>query len=261
MLKRFFNDMKKHWAYVVYATKSQLKSEVASSKLNWVWWILEPICLMLIYAFIFGVVLDARAPYFTAFIFVGLTLWNFFNNTLSKSVKIVKSNKSIVSKVYLPKYILILQRMGVNAFKMMVNMIIVIGLMVFYQVPVSWNILFILPVFAVLFLLTFGVSCIVLHFGVFIEDLANVVRILMRLGFYISGIMFSILDRIPGVLGDVLAKANPMAFLIISARDSLLYGITPDGVWLAVWGAVGLLLSVIGVRLIYKNENGYIKVI
>ena len=53
-LKRFINDVKKYWNYTRYAAKSQLKTEVANSYLNWLWWILEPFCFMLIYAFVFG---------------------------------------------------------------------------------------------------------------------------------------------------------------------------------------------------------------
>lgn len=261
MLRKFFFDIKKYGSYLLYASKSELKSEVASSKLNWLWWIVEPICMMLIYAFIFGYVLQKSEPYFPAFIFIGLTVWNFFNKVFSGSVKIVKNNKSIVSKVYLPKYILILQKMLVNAFKTLINMAIVAVLMIIYQVPVSWNLLYIFPVFGVLFFFTFGMSCIILHFGVFIEDLSNVTRIVLRLGFYLSGIMYSIPGLIHGTLGKVLSLGNPMAFLIISARESLLYNMAPSGLWLLIWFGISLLLCVAGVRLVYRNENAYIKVI
>jgi len=54
MLQRFFADTKKYFQYSVFAAKSQLKSEVADSYLNWVWWVLDPFCFMLIYTFIFG---------------------------------------------------------------------------------------------------------------------------------------------------------------------------------------------------------------
>ena len=56
-MKRFINDTKKYWKYTLYAAKSQLKTEVANSYLNWIWWVLEPFCFMLIYAFIFGYML------------------------------------------------------------------------------------------------------------------------------------------------------------------------------------------------------------
>ena len=106
-MKRFINDMEKYYRYAVYSDKAELKAEVAGSYLNWIWWILEPFCMMLIYAFIFGFVFDAREKYFTAFIYVGLTLWTFFNQNMKNSVRMVKKNNSIISKVYLPKFFLI----------------------------------------------------------------------------------------------------------------------------------------------------------
>ena len=48
--------MKKYWKYAIYSSKAQLKAEVANSYLNWLWWILDPLCFMLIYVFMFGYV-------------------------------------------------------------------------------------------------------------------------------------------------------------------------------------------------------------
>ena len=56
-MKRFWRDLTSHYRYAIYSAKSELKSEVANSYLNWIWWVLEPFCFMLINAFIFGVVL------------------------------------------------------------------------------------------------------------------------------------------------------------------------------------------------------------
>ena len=53
-MKRFWKDLKGHYKYALYAAKSELKSEVANSYLNWIWWVLEPFCFMLIYSFIFA---------------------------------------------------------------------------------------------------------------------------------------------------------------------------------------------------------------
>lgn len=72
-----------------YATKSGLKSEVASSHLSWLWWILDPILFMLVYWFIFMVIFGQKKEYFHIFVFVGLSMWNLFNKTVSGSVRIV----------------------------------------------------------------------------------------------------------------------------------------------------------------------------
>lgn len=109
--------------------------------MNWVWWILEPVCLMFIYAFIFGFIFSAREKYFTAFIYIGLAIWTFFNQNLKNSVTIIKKNKGLVSKVYLPKFILLESKMFVNGFKMLVSFAIVVVLMVYYHVHLTWNII------------------------------------------------------------------------------------------------------------------------
>ena len=59
-MNHFIDDMKKYYSYAKYSAKAELKAEVAGSYLNWVWWILEPVCLMFIYAFIFGFIFSAR---------------------------------------------------------------------------------------------------------------------------------------------------------------------------------------------------------
>ena len=41
----------------------------------------------------------------------------------------------------------------------------------------------------------------------------------------------------------------------------MIYKKNPDFVMIGIWGIIGLTLSAIGVRLIYKNENNYVKVI
>lgn len=257
---KFFRDLKKYWAYMVYSAKCELKKEVAGSYLNWIWWILEPLCFMMVYSLIFGYFFNSKKEYFEAFIFIGLSLWNFFNKSVHVSVRLVKANRSIISKVYLPKYVLIIEKMMVNGFKMLICFGIVIVLMVIMRVPVSMKVFLAIPMLIPLFLITFGLCTIVLHFGVFVEDLRNIINIGMKVVFYLTGIFYSLPDK-AGDLGVLLQRYNPMAFLITSMREVLLYRTTPDFVWLGVLTLVGLLLSAIGVKLIQKNENSYAKVL
>lgn len=260
MFKRFSKDIKRYWHYSIVSAKSQLKTEVANSYLNWIWWILEPLCFMLIYTFVFGYVFNAREQYFPVYIFIGLTMWNFFNKTVQGSVKIVKANKSIVSKVYFPKYILILTKMWVNGFKMLVSFGLVLGMMIFYRIPVNLNLLYFIPVLLVLILFTFGCSCFFMHFGVYVEDLSNVVNIAMKMLFYITGVFYNLERRIPEY-GAAFNQYNPLAFLLTSMRQSLIYKSTPQIPLLCIWFVVSLLLSIAGIRKIYKEENSYVKAI
>lgn len=260
MLKRAFHDLKKYFRYSVVSAKSKLKAEVANSYLNWLWWILDPLCFMLIYTFIFGFVFDAKEQFFPVFIFIGLTMWDFFNKTVQGCVKTIKLNKAIVSRVYFPKFILILSKIWINGFKMMISFGIVVLMMLVFKVPWSLNILFFIPVLMILVLFTFGCSCFVMHYGVYVEDLSNVLNVALRFVFYATGIFYNIETRIPQV-GALLNRVNPVAFLITSMRQSLIYGNMPDWKLLLLWLAVSVILVMLGLRKIYKEENSYVKAI
>lgn len=258
---KFFNDIKKYWSYTSKSAKAELKSEVASSYLSWLWWILDPLLFMLVYTFIAVIVFEKGGKFFPIFVFIGLTMWNFFNTVILGSVKIVKNNSSTVSKVYVPKFILVIQKMMVNGFKMAISFVLVFIMMAIYRVPVGYQILYMIPILAVLLIVTFGISNLMLHFGVFVEDLRNVMTVVMRLFFYMSGIFYSIIDRVPEPFNNLMQYVNPIAFLINSGRQCMIYCETPARKLLLLWGVVGLLLSVISIKLVYKYENSYVKVI
>ena len=252
--------MKKYFRFSLVSARSQLRAEVANSYLNWIWWVLDPLCFMLIYTFIFGYVFQSKEQYFPVFIFIGLSMWDFFNRTMNNSVKIVKNNKSIVSKVYLPKYFLILTKIWVNGFKMMVSFGVVLLLMLAYRVPISLSILYFFPILLILGLFTFGCATHLMHYGVYVEDLSNVVAIVLRFVFYLTGIFYNVEKKIPG-WGETLNTYNPLACLITDMRNCMIYRTMPKLGMLIVWFFVGLVISALGIRKIYREENSYVKVI
>ena len=259
-MKRFFRDLRKYWDYIQYETRASLKSEISGSYLGWIWLVLEPLCFMLIYTFIAGVVFGSKTDYFPIFVFAGLSIWNFFNKTVTSSVKLVAANRDIVTKVYVPKFILLLVRIFVNLFKMFVTFILLIAFMIFFKVPISWNILWVIPIIICTIIVTFGVSSIFMHFGVFIDDLVNVTAIGLKFMFYLSGIFYQISTKVPKPYNTILLCGNPIAFLIKSFRDSLIYCSGVHIIILLVWFGIGIILSIIGIRTIYKYENTYVKV-
>jgi teichoic acid transport system permease protein len=261
IMKRFMTDVKKYYRYTVYAGKSELKAEVANSHLSWLWWILDPMLFMLVYSFISLIVFGKGEPYFPVFVFIGLSCWTFFEKNVKTSVKLISSNSSIVTKVYLPKYILVLQKMYVNGFKMLISYALVAVMMIGYRVPIGPKILFIIPIFMTLIVITFAASTILTHFGVYVEDLANVTNILLKLIFYMSGVFYNIVKRVPSPYNHILLDGNPMALIMTDLRNVMIYQTMPHLDILLAWFVIGVILSVLGVKTIYKYENSYVKVI
>lgn len=260
-MKKFFTNIKKYYKYAVRSAKAELKSEVADSYLNWLWWIIEPVAFMLIYTFVFGVIFKNNTPNFSAFVFIGITMWDFFNRMITGSVKLIINNRDLVTKVYIPKYILLLSKSFTYLFKMGISLAITFILMLIQQVEISWYILFIIPVLIVLYILSFGIGMILMHFGVTLNDLANLTNIALRMVFYLSGVFYNLNERLSGTLRFILLRVNPIAFLMNEARKVLLQCSAPSFEGLFVWLIIGLVLCAIGAHVIHKNENSYAKVI
>ena len=259
MLK-FFENLKKYFFYSVYSAKSDLKSEVANSYLNWFWWILDPLAFTLIYIFIGKVVFKSAEDYFPAFVLIALTSWNFFNLMLSGSVKAIRDHKHITSKIYVPKYILLLQKSFVYLFKSLISYTLIFILLFILKVPITINILWFLPLLLLLYLISFGISLFLLHFGVYVEDLFNLTNITLKIVFYLTGIFYDIGSRVPAPFNKILLTCNPIAFIIDQMRNVMLYVKGLNIKYYLIWLAISIVLIITGIHIVQKHENSYAKI-
>lgn len=256
---RFLKDLKRYGRYMFYSARATLKDEVAGSFLNWLWWILDPLLFMLVYTFVYTIVFDKSLDYLCAFIFVGYTSWTFFNRCINQSVRLIKNYQSVLSKVYLPKFVLIFTTMLVQGFKMLVGFGLVFITMFIYRVPLTFRVLWLVPYLMLLFAFTFGLSCVLLHCGVYMEDLANIINVLLRLLFYLSGIFYNPQTQLKGLARYVMIRLNPTCYIITQLRNTMLYGQDPMLKWFVVWAVISVAITVLGIHLIYKYERRYVK--
>lgn len=260
-MKRFYKDIKKYAYYMFYGAKTDLKSEVANSYLNWLWWILEPFCEMLVFTLVFGILFASSEEYFPVYVYSGLITWKFFSQSLTYSVSLVRKNKGIITKVYAPKYVFLLENMMLNLFKLLISCSVLAILMLWYKIELSFMVLYLIPIYLVLFVFTFGFGLILLHFGVFVDDLAHAITILLRLLFYVSGVFYNMESRFPVESAHTIKIFNPIAMIMDSMHNVLLYKAQPDTVLLVIWGALSIIIVFIGIHIVYKYENTYVKVV
>ena len=216
---------------------------------------------MLVYSFVFGVIFKGREQYHALFVFTGLSLWQFFSRCVKRSVNLIRKKKNIIGRIYLPKYMLIIQEILVELFKLAVCFVIILGMICFYQCPVGWSVFLLIPILVEFVLFTFGICCFMLHFGVYLNDLSNIMDIVLKMLVYFTGVFYSITTRVPAPYNMWVLKLNPVALFLESARNLLLYNKPIDVMSLFIWLIVSLLLVAFGIRTVYKNENSYIKVI
>lgn len=259
--KKFYLDMKKYWPYMLYSAKADLRAEVANSYLNRLWWLLEPFFSMLVYVIVFGRVMGNSIENYATFTFSALMMWSFFSKTINYSVKLIRNNRDIVTKVYVPKFVLLVSNMIFNFWKLLFSLIVLVPMLFIFKVQVGINILWIVPAYMVMILLSFGLGMIFLHFGVYIDDLSYAVGILLQMMMFLSGVFYEVMTSLSAPLNMLMICLNPAAVFIDTMRNALLYNTAANIPILGVWGLIAIILCCIGVHIVYKNENGYVKVV
>ena len=212
-----------------------LKVRYKNSVLGIVWSMLNPLGMMLVFTVVFTVLIPNNPiERFPIFLMCGLLPWNWFSGSVVGSIYSVVSNASLIKKVFFPREVLPMSVVLANFVHFVLALIVLFGLMVFFQSPFTQWIL-LLPVLIVIQLLfTLGLAFFLSAVNVYYRDTAQIMDVLMLAWFFLTPIFYST-DLIPqtkemfGLVVPVQRLAyilNPMASLIASYRV-ILYNAAP----------------------------------
>ena len=113
----------------------------------------------------------------------------------------------------------------------------------------------------VMILISFGAGMIFLHYGVYIDDLSYAVGILLQMMMFLSGTFYDTMSTLVYPLNAIMISMNPLAMLIDTMRNALLYNTATNLPLLAIWLVISVIMCYIGIHIVYKHENAYVKVV
>ena len=79
-----------------------LKIKYRDSAIGFLWSLVNPLLLILLYSFVFSHILRVDIPNFSYFLLIGILPWNFFAQTLMMSTGSIIDNGGLIRKVALP---------------------------------------------------------------------------------------------------------------------------------------------------------------
>ena len=253
-------SLSKNHEYILYYAKTLLRQRVAGSYLGILWLYIQPFMFMLIYSFVVTNVFNQSTPNFNIFVLIGLNAWTLFQRTLMIGATAIVRNKSIFQQVYFHKFVYPTIYLISYVYEFLISSSLVFIMMAFAGVPFTWHIIEFIPVLFCCILLTYAFTLVFSHIGVYLYDLANILEFTLRFLFYLTPIMWS-LERLEGTSFAMIMKFNPMASIINSFRDCLMYGRSPDYLALLIISVCSCIVILIGYKLISKYEDAYARII
>ena len=102
---------------------------------------------------------------------------------------------------------------------------VLIGYMVFYQIPITINILWVIPIFLIQQIFTLALSLFFAAANLLYRDIQYLLSLLLVLWMYITPIIYPV-DIVPQNLRYIF-QLNPMSVIVNAYRQSILSGEMP----------------------------------
>ena len=206
-------------------TVVDLKNRYQNTALGFFWSLLSPFLLAIVLYFIFSHLFGNEENY-AVNLLVGIMAWRFFANCTSSSLGAIVGKPSLVTKVYIPRQILVLS----NALSILINSLltfIVLLLIIFIvlrHLPVT--VLLFPLIHLILFWFIYGAGLLLSSLYVYFRDLNQIWEVLTRALFFASPVMYP-LYIIPDYIMPYY-RLNPVTQFIIIYRDVMVAGNLPS---------------------------------
>lgn len=237
------------WLYrelVFFMVWRDIKVRYKQTILGAAWAILQPVLTMLALYFLFDRVAKLptdNIPY-PIFSYTALLPWGLFVTALNQGSRSLTSNNNMITKVYFPKLILPLSSVLAGLVDFAIASVILVGLMFYYQVAPAWNLLWVLPLFLLLAIVTaLGVALWLSAINVKYRDVNYVLPFLTQFWFFATPVAYS--AKAISENWQLVYSLNPMAGVVNGFRWTLLgIGNGPDaGLWVSVCISILILIS------------------
>lgn len=257
--RRKLFDWKELWNYkelFYFFTWRDIKIKYKQTVLGFLWAILQPLLMMIIFTLFFGRALNVPSqnlPY-PVFVFSGLLLWNTFSSGLTNSANSMVNNAQIIKKIYFPRLIIPVSSILVALFDFLMAFALFIPLLFLYKQPVGWTAIVCWPAALVISLIaTLGPGCLLAALNVKYRDFRYVIPFLVQVLFFLTPVIYPVSLISQPVLQFVLVMSPVYAAVELFRYP--LSGVELNVTYLAISLCACVVLLVIGLIYFKRTED------
>ena len=248
-------------------TWSQLASGHRDKLLGNVWSLLDPLLTLAVYYLVFGIGFRQAADSpreFVLYLFLGIVVWRFFSESINQATGCLRSQRGLILAADFPKAVIPISICTARLYDLAWSLAVVAGAAWLLGTQFTSQVVWLVPILALLFALTLGLSFLVAYTGLFFADTANVVGAFLRLWVLVSPIFYFARSHHgrPGIVPPGLLDyymLNPMAGLLEASREVLIWQSAPRGADLAYVAGVALGLLTLGFVVFARGEGRFAK--
>lgn len=237
-------------------TEREIRARYKSATLGFVWAVLNPLLLMVVFTVFFGRIaqIDTGGVPYPLFTYIALIPWTFFSQSVAFGGPLLVSERDLIARVAFPRETLSLSAIGVAGFHAGMSLpalAVVFALegtgpcLTSYWVPV---------LLLVQVTWTAGVVLGLSSTLVYWQDLRQALPTLLQVGLFATPVAYGI-EAVPPAILRPYTVLNPLVGVIDGYRRSVLLGEAPQADLLAL-SALGAVLALAGGYVLFKRLEG-----
>lgn len=248
--------MQKYRFLIKQLVSRDFKAKYKRSILGVFWSFLNPLLTMIVQYIVFSNLFRFDIPYYPVYLLSGIIVFNYFSEACGMALTSIIGNATLITKVYVPKYIYPLTRILsslVNLLISMIPLIIVTMLSGLYPTKAYLLIPFMLVCLAMFCL---GLGMLLSAAMVFFRDIQFLWGVLTMIWMYLTPIFYpeSILpERVVWVL-----KVNPLYYFINFLRSCVMDGVSPEPVVYVQCFLISLCVLAVGAWVFKKSQDKFV---
>ena len=223
-------NWKELWRYrelFYFFTWRDVKVKYKQTLLGFLWAILQPLAMMIVFVLFFAKGLSIPTDNIPApiFYFVGLMFWNLFSSGLSAAANSMVSNAEVIKKIYFPRLIVPFSGVLVALFDFFMTLIPFISLLIYYQISTDFvfsvHLFWQLPLALLITIFTtIGLGCMIAAWNVKYRDFRYIVPFMIQFLLFITPVIYPVamFDNTP--IAKYILSLNPMTGVMLLSRNS-----------------------------------------
>jgi lipopolysaccharide transport system permease protein len=242
--------------FIYASVKQEFQSKYRNSILGFLWALINPLFLIIIYTVVFSQVLGPKLSEtgnsftYGFFLCSGLLTWNYFTEVALRGLNLFIDNANLLKKINFPQASLLI----ISFISASINFLIIFSLFtVFLLITNSFRgavLVGIIPVLLIQIVFALSMGFILGVINVFFRDVGHFFSMFLQFWFWCTPIVYPI-NVLPESIKNLI-QFNPMYAIITAYQNILVFGKNPE--WSALlYPAVLSLLMCIAAYFLYKN--------
>lgn len=232
------------------------KTKYKRSVLGVLWSFLNPLLTMLVQYIVFSTLFKSGIANFPVYLLTGIVCFSFFSEATTMSLSSIVGNASLITKVYVPKYIYPLTRVMSSTINFGLSLVPLLIVLFITRTPIRPSILLLPFGIGCLFALSLGIGMLLAAMMVFFRDTQFLWGVISMLWMYATPIFYPE-SIIPGNF-MMLYKMNPLYHIIRFIRIVLIDGVSPEPKAYALALIASIVPLLAGAMVFKKTQDRFV---